>query len=78
MNLGTAYKRLNRFEIAVELYEESLEIVEKNYGKGCIKSSSMVHNLGVIYQNLEQYEKAVEFYEKTLGLNDKYYGNGCV
>lgn len=53
-------------EKARELYEESLHIHEKYYGKGSIQSSYALKDLGIVFKNQGIHEKAIEFLLKAL------------
>jgi tetratricopeptide (TPR) repeat protein len=59
-NLGNAYLKQKKLELAVSCYQKALAIEPGNVGLLC--------NLGAVYANLKQYEKAIEAYKKVIAL----------
>lgn len=43
----------------MEYFINSLEIKEKNYGKGCLDSANSLHCIGLMHENNNNYQKAL-------------------
>jgi len=68
-NIGSVYKKLSRYEEALESYFKSLEIKRKIYGTD--EHSSIAYtltNIGEVYLNLEKYEECLIYFERTLAI----------
>lgn len=65
MGIGLSYKRQSQFDMALEYYNESLNILKKHRGKLAI-----VHNnIAEIYRLKDNYEFAIENIKKALNLS---------
>ena len=61
-NLGYCYKHLKQFQKSIEMYERSLECLDKTGEKKLLPYSNMAD----CYEILRDYGKAVECYRKDL------------
>lgn len=65
-NLGVVYQIQGNYLLAIDHYNKSLAINEKN---GNISSMMLnLNNLGEVYIKIEKYDKAIGFHEKSLKL----------
>lgn len=46
-------------EKAIKLFEKSLLLYERNYGKECLQSATIINNLGGLFEDIGQSEKAI-------------------
>ena len=72
-NLGNAYKAMEEFNKAIQVYEKAIELNPQYY--------EAYNNLGAVLGKNEQYDEAIEAYNKALsiypeGLLIAYYNMG--
>ncbi len=68
-NLGNLYKGLGRYDDALELLQEAVEVRERyagqDYGELDKKLSYVLHIIGNIYRSLGENEKALEYIDRS-------------
>lgn len=62
--MGEVYRKLKDFDKAIEYFENSLEVIEKGYGKGGIQSINVIKNMIEVYIDLGNSWKAIEYIQK--------------
>nr|XP_047125694.1 uncharacterized protein LOC124807636 [Hydra vulgaris] len=66
-NLGVAYSSKNRYDEAVECYNNSLKIYKSIYkDEPNPNVASCLNNLGEAYRNIGQYDQAIEKFKESL------------
>jgi CHAT domain-containing protein/Flp pilus assembly protein TadD len=73
-NIGLAYKHLNRYEKALEYYNQALSIFREV--KNQDGEADTLTNIGVAYFYLSQYRKALEYYNQALFIFRKIKNRG--
>ena len=63
-NLGLAYRKLEKPELAIQAYREAFRLNPRMV--------EAVYNLGNIYFDQERYDQAAVYYEKALEVNPKF------
>ena len=66
-NLGIVSHKLEKYDQAIEFFEEVLAIEQKSENKARVANAKL--NLGVIYQELQNYEDALRNFEEALELH---------
>ncbi|CAF2930213.1 unnamed protein product [Rotaria sp. Silwood2] len=64
--LGWANWLIGKYSTALEYYEESLKIREKNLTKNCPDIALCYNNIGLVYYSVGTYSKALSSYERAL------------
>lgn len=65
-NIGAIYRRLERYDEALDYYEQSLAI-QQEMGDRPGEGNSL-NNIGFLYDRLGQYETALDYYEQSLAI----------
>ena len=63
-NLGNAYRRMKQFSLAIEAYEQAMQMAPKQ--------ASIYSSLGFTYHMIGNINKAIEYYHKALAHNSPH------
>ena len=77
-NLAIAYRMLGQNEKSDECIKISLDIYEKEVGKGHAMYSAAINNLAVTFYNKGELEKALELFKKVLFICEASFGRGSI
>jgi tetratricopeptide (TPR) repeat protein len=72
--LALVYKSQGRYEEAIELFKQALEIDEKTIGKEHPHYATRLNNLANVYQLQGKYEEAIELFKQALEIDKKTIG----
>ncbi|MCK8520888.1 CHAT domain-containing protein [Aquimarina sp. D1M17] len=73
-SIGDILAKKGEFSNAIDLYERSIHIIAKLFGKNYVENGKNYKNIGALYYLKEDYEKALLFYKKSLNILIDVYG----
>ena len=75
LDLGHAYFKLCKFQIAKDYYEQYLNLVKRH--RSLPRLQRAYCNLGCVYRRLGEYDKAAEFLESALAIAEDLQDSRC-
>ena len=73
-SIGIIYNELAMYNKALNFYEKSRIICEKNFGTEHRDTAVIYDNIGIIYGNTSDYPKALKYHNKALAIREKVLG----
>ncbi len=70
-NIGFAYARLGRLDVAAEYYRDGLKEIESVYGPQHPNVQAVLHNLGNVYVDQSDFKTALQFFQRSLNVAER-------
>ena len=70
-NIGDVYESKGDFSLALECYQNALEIQEEALGPEHLSTATTYNNIGLVYKNKGEYDQSLKFYKKALEIDKK-------
>ncbi len=74
-NLATLYRSMGRYESALPLYEQALEICQTELGDRHPDTATSLNNLAALYESMGRYESALPLLEQALEIRQSSLGD---
>ena len=68
-NLGSAYYMIEEYELAQQIFAESIELIEKNQNIISPELNSPLYGIALTFNQFGQYEDAINILERSLRIN---------
>lgn len=72
--LGLAYKELGKYNEAVNLFRESINIAQQIFGVNHPDYATCLNNLALVYRSQGKYNEAMKLYKKSIDIDGKSLG----
>ena len=70
-NLANTYFADEKYELAVDSYEDGIAVIERNFGETSYMHLFPLHRIAICYQKMNKLKKAEKYYLKTLDIIEK-------
>jgi tetratricopeptide (TPR) repeat protein len=74
LNLGNVYLKMNKFEIAENLYQYILNFYNSKYGENSKQTADLLYNFGVLYKKQNKSKIAIKYLKKALNIYNNVQG----
>ena len=58
-NLGIIFYILKKYKISLKMFENAVNLREKQYGENSVEVADVYHNIALINQNLKNFKSAI-------------------